>query len=293
MATVLISLYVLGIIAFMSARGVRPSPAFFVAVALLAFMVLTRAPAWLAAWLPIFSLVVAYEMLHAVAGASGVAVHYEAVIRADRWLGARHLPTLWLQRSLYTPGHVGVLDIAATLVYFAHFPYPSALGYLFWRRDRAGFRRYAIALMAMTLAAFLFYLLYPVAPPWLASEQGRLPHVVKIIDLVVRGGASSMYHRLDANTVAAFPSVHVAFPALGLLFGARILGKQAWPLLLWLILVVFSVVYLGEHYVVDALAGAVLAAIFFAAVVGLCRIPTPDVQPSGAPLAGIGGAPQR
>ena len=47
--------------------------------------------------------------------------------------------------------------------------------------------------------------------------------------------------------------------ALGLLYGVRLWGRRAWPLALWCVAVCFSIVYLGEHYLTDALAGILFA----------------------------------
>jgi membrane-associated phospholipid phosphatase len=145
-----------------------------------------------------------------------------------------------------------------------------SLGYVLWLKDRAVFRRFAAALLTMSFASFIFFLLIPVAPPWLASIQGYLPHVEKIIDHTLPSNTTWFYQHLNPNKVAAFPSLHQAFPVLGLFYAARLFGARAWPLLtplaLWCLLVCFSIVYLGEHYVIDAVGGAAVALGAFVAV---------------------------
>ena len=65
--------------------------------------------------------------------------------------------------------------------------------------------------------------------------------------------------------MAAMPSIHAAYPFLGFLFGFRLLGWRALPLLIYSACVWLSVVYLGEHYVVDVIGGIILAGAAFAA----------------------------
>jgi membrane-associated phospholipid phosphatase len=112
----------------------------------------------------------------------------------------------------------------------------------------------------MSFAAFVFYLLLPVAPPWKA-----LPNVVKIIDFTLPSFTdipgipvpATVYHWLTPNQYAAMPSLHAAYPLLGTLFALRLWGRRAWPALAYTGCVWLSIVYLGEHYVVD-IVGAVI-----------------------------------
>ncbi|MHB8509050.1 MAG: phosphatase PAP2 family protein [Candidatus Dormibacteria bacterium] len=258
--------YVVAVTAFLIWRGISVSPDYFVFVLLLGAVVLGRFKAFVVDWMPFVALFLGYEFLRSLAGASGMPVHYREVIDADRILGFGQLPTLWLQARLYHPGSVGPLDIIATIFYFCHFAYPLTLGYVFWINDRVHFRRFAAALLVMSFSAFAFFLLVPVAPPWLASQMGYLPHVEKIINHTLPSATTPFYQGLNPNKVAAFPSLHTAFPVLGALYGARLFGWRAWPLWLWVVGVVFSIVYLGEHYLVDAVAGAALALVFFALI---------------------------
>src|SRR5207302_9861698 len=94
----------------------------------------------------------------------------------ERLISFGQVPTLLLQRAFYHAGQVAWYDIAATMFYFLHFAFPLGLGYLFWIVDRRSFLRFSRALIAMSFAAFVFYLLLPVAPPWTA-----VPGVAKII----------------------------------------------------------------------------------------------------------------
>jgi membrane-associated phospholipid phosphatase len=255
--------YVLATTAFLIWRGISVSPDYFVFVLLFGAIVLGRWRAFIVDWLPFIALFLGYEFLRGLAGSSGIAPHYREVIDIDRVLGFGRQPVLWLQAHLYRPQRVSPLDIGATIVYFAHFAYPLTLGYMLWLRDRIVFRRFAAALLGMSFTCFIIYLLVPVAPPWLAYQDGYLPHVEKILNHTLPSYTSWFYQHLNPNKVAAMPSLHMAFPVLGLFYAVRLFGARAWPLGLWCVAVAFSIVYLGEHYLIDAVAGVVVAAIAF------------------------------
>ena len=102
-------------------------------------------------------------------------------------------------------------------------------------------------------------------------ESGEMS-VVKIIDHTLPSftdlpGVSvpaTIYHWLTPNQYAAMPSLHAAYPFLGALFALRLWGRRAWPALAYTAGVWVSIVYLGEHYIVDIIGGVIFAlAAFF------------------------------
>ena len=52
-----------------------------------------------------------------------------------------------------------------------------------WLVDRVQFLRFTVALLAMSFAAFVVFVLVPVAPPWLANHHHLLPRVRSLISL--------------------------------------------------------------------------------------------------------------
>ncbi len=154
-----------------------------------------------------------------------------------------------------------MLAYGATVVYFCHFVFPLAVGMVLWLVDRVQFVRFTTALMGMALVAFVIFLLVPTAPPWYAQTHGVLSGFTKIIGTTLPSSVSPYYQNLNPNPVAAFPSLHAAFPFLGFLALLRVYPRGAWWAFAWCLLVWFSVVFLGEHYVVDVIGGVVLAAL--------------------------------
>ncbi len=266
---VTVSLYLLVASLFMIWRGISVSPDYLVGLFLLAALALGRTRLFLRDWLPFLLLFLGYEFLRGFAHSSGLPVHYGDVIALERAVAFGGVPTLDLQHAFFHRAHPAWYDYAATLTYFLHFAYPLSLGYLFWLQRRALFLRYAATLLAMSYTAFVVYVLLPVAPPWLAAQDGFLPHVDKIINFTLPSQLSPIYQAMNPNTVAAMPSLHAAFPLLGYLFARRLIGAWAGLLLLYTAVVWLGVVYLGEHYVVDVLGGALFALAFYAMVSGL------------------------
>ena len=241
------------------------SPERLLILMLIAALVLGRARSFLADWIPFLVLFLSYEYLRGLGGKFGMPIH--DVKSLERWISFGQVPTLILQHAFYHAGLVSWYDIAATMFYFLHFAFPLGLGYLFWIVDRRTFLRFSRALIAMSFAAFVFYLLLPVAPPWKV-----VPGVVKIIDHTLPSFTdlpgvpvpATIYHWLTPNQYAAMPSLHAAYPLLGALFALRLWGRRAWPTLVYTAGVWLSIVYLGEHYVVDIIGGVIftLAAFF-------------------------------
>jgi membrane-associated phospholipid phosphatase len=66
------------------------------------------------------------------------------------------------------------------------------------------------------------------------------------------------------DQAGAIPSEHAAFPFLFFLFLRRQFGRPAYLVLLYVAGLAFSVMYLGQHYFVDILAGIAYAAAAYA-----------------------------
>jgi len=125
--------------------------------------------------------------------------------------------------------------------------------------------------MTLSFAGFITYLLFPSAPPWYADQRAHLIHVYKVVDYAVAHVGwgwdfSTIYNHLNPNQVAAMPSLHSAFPWLAFLVlftYKRSVGLffLPYPFLVW-----FSVVYMGEHYVVDVIAGILYATVVYLAI---------------------------
>jgi membrane-associated phospholipid phosphatase len=177
-----------------------------------------------------------------------------------------------LQRALYQLKHPHWWDYATWAVYSTHFLVTAIVAAVLWRLQRERFRRFRSMVATLAFAAIAFFAVYPTVPPWLAGEQGLIPRVRRIpLHVSHHLGihqVSTIFERGShfANVVAAVPSLHAAFPMLLFLF----FWSSGWPVRILLGVYVLAmgiaVVYSGEHYVVDVLAGWLWAAGAVAAV---------------------------
>jgi PAP2 superfamily len=242
-------------------------------------------PAWrgwggmLLEWLPFFGLLVAYDYLRGAVSVTAGQAHVVPQIDLDKALFGGQLPTVWLQEHLWHAADPRWYDYAVWGVYMTHFFAVWVTAAFLWRRARPRFRRYAATAVLLSLAAFATYWAYPAQPPWLTGEGVLMPSVDRIVPIVWGQlgvpTAQSIYENGDfVNPVAAMPSLHAAFPLMLLLFfwssgrWAR-LGLGAYTLAMG-----FTLVYGGEHFVADIVAGWAMALGVHALVgVGVRRAP--------------------
>jgi membrane-associated phospholipid phosphatase len=149
--------------------------------------------------------------------------------------------------------------------YFMHFPLPIVVGFVFWVRSREHYRRFVAALLFMALLSFVTYLFWPSAPPWYQFKQDDVVHKIlnETVDKIWGKNyiVSPLYSHLNPNQFAAFPSLHAAFPALAAVYAWSRYRWLSVALIFWTGAVALSIVYLGEHYVVDVLDGLLYVAV--------------------------------
>jgi hypothetical protein len=220
-------------------------------------------------FVPVFLGLLAYALAASYVTKYKLGVHFVPQIDIERHLVlGGTLPTIWLQQHLYH-GHTGPLEVLAVGAYAGHFLVPLAFGIGLILAGRTNpFHLLMFALLAVSALAAITFVVFPTAPPWLAAEHGYIPtvhHILKqsLNDLHMTSLAAQEGNASKYDVTAAVPSLHTAFPLICLLTAvqARLPKPVIAVLALDLAAVVFSIVYTGEHYLVDALAGAAYAAV--------------------------------
>jgi membrane-associated phospholipid phosphatase len=271
-------LYLALIFGVMLWRGISIEPEWVVLALLMIAIALGRGRTFVADWAPFLILFFGYEAMRGFAANTGFAPHDLSGL--ERLVFAGTLPTLTVQHAFYRVEAVSPQDVIAMFFYFMHFPLPIVVGFVFWIRSREHYRRFIASLLLMALLSFITYLFWPSAPPWYQFQEGRVPDsqvVHKILNETVdklwgnNYFVSPLYSHLNPNKFAAFPSLHAAFPALAAVYAWSRYRPLAIGLILWTAGVLLSIVYLGEHYVVDALAGFAYVAAAALIVEGLSR----------------------
>jgi membrane-associated phospholipid phosphatase len=189
--------------------------------------------------------------------------HYPIV--ADRAIGFGALPNSRLQRAFARLPRVGTVNRFLTWAHWLWFLEPYVALAVILTRHPERFPRAARQMAAVFDIGCSVYFAVPTAPPWWASEQGLTGEEVRRIMVEVGedtwGSAwPKMYDALGGNPWAAMPSLHFATSvtaALALSEAGKVEGALGWA---YAGTLGFALVYLGEHYVTDLLAGAVLVA---------------------------------
>ncbi len=229
-------------------------------------------------WMPIALLLVVYNVSRSWAD-DFFAPHVTPLIHADEalwgWLTGGQVPTTWLQHHLYHPGQTPWWLAIVTLVYVSHFLTVPTIAVILWVRAREPWARFMRRWITLCVFGLITYFLYPAAPPWWAYEHGALTEPVARIstngwDVIGLHGAGNTLNALQveqSNPVAAMPSLHTAWAMMAVAFFLPLVRKRWWPLLLaYPLAMTFTLVYTGEHYVIDVLVGWLYVGLVFLVV---------------------------
>jgi hypothetical protein len=220
----------------------------------------------LADWLPLIAVLFVYGWLRGYASHTLWGPFYAPQVWFDTHVFGGVAPTVQLQRWLFTPS-LHFWDYLVWVCYMSHFFASFIVAGVLWKTNYAKFRRYVPLFVGLTFAGYVTYVLYPAMPPWMSSQLGHLPSTSRIIDDVWAHLHSHLGESIFSgsskfdNNVAAMPSLHGAYPLLITLFfwkGASLRTRivlAAYP-----ICMAFTLVYTGEHFVIDILVGWLYAA---------------------------------
>ena len=207
----------------------------------------------------------------------------ERVIDLERSLGAFFEPAL--QSALLA--HTWLIDAANFMYLNSHFVVTSS--FLIWlylyRNEHFAFVR-NMFLVAMAIA-LVGYAAFPTAPPRLLPEAG----FTDTIAAFTGAAQDSQTVNILVNPYAAMPSMHIAFALLVAVPGmslARLGSTRA----LWSaypVAVLFAIVVTGNHFWLDAAAGAAVACMAAVAAHRLARVGPVEwawpEEPGGVPAS--------
>jgi len=277
---VALAVYGLLVVVLMIDRGVSITPDVLAVAFALVAVFLGRGLLFLRDWIPFVVLFLAYELMRGIADNAGFPVHETDVIAVERVIAFGHLPTQVLQDT-FDPSHVvNAWTILATVVYLLHFVLPIAAGFVLWLWRRQLYYRYVAAFIVLSMAGFITFLLLPVAPPWIAAQDGYLngpdgrpliaylkPDAFAAIANTLGFNGQELYtyafYGVNPNGVAAFPSLHAGYPFLVFLVLRHAFGRIGWIAFAYFCIAAFSIILTGDHYLVDVLGGVAFASVAF------------------------------
>jgi hypothetical protein len=210
----------------------------------------------------------AYKMPHDDPGRLEARVHIDYPIAIDRVLGLGVTPTKRLQQTFASPGSINRFESVLAWCHWMWFgvPHVSVLYVLARKPER--FPRAAARMYAVFDIGAVFYWAIPTAPPWWAAEHGRMADrdAARVRRMMIEYGEEfwgdrweALYDVLGGNPLAAMPSLHFATSLMAahlLSEVGPVAGAVGWS---YAGLLGLALVYLGEHYAIDLIAGAALA----------------------------------
>jgi membrane-associated phospholipid phosphatase len=188
----------------------------------------------------------------------------EAPRNIDRALFLGHDPNVVLQQHFWDTSTVHWWDKVASLTYFTHFIFvPIVMGIL-WVVSHRQWARFMKRFATVLGVACTMFIVVPTIPPWMAAEKYHLlPPLTRgagrgFIAVGLHAAAASWTNaRAWGNPVAAMPSLHASFALIVPAFFLPWI-KPVWlkaVVLLLPVLMLTSLVYLAEHWVIDGLIG--------------------------------------
>lgn len=159
-------------------------------------------------------------------------------------------------------GHITWIAVAASYFYsLMHYVVTPAVLVWMYRKHRAAYGPARTALALSTALGLVGYLLLPTAPPRMLSHSGLQDTLAHTQDYGWWGGEGSVPRGLGAltNQFAAMPSLHVGWAIwCGVLIAMY--ARRRWVRLIGIaypVATTLVVMATGNHYLLDAIAGAV------------------------------------
>ena len=217
-----------------------------------------------------------FAFARSFADETGTPTHVGDLVAMEKTLTFGTVPTVWLQERLFDPWNISWLDYGATYVHWSYFVLPHLFAAHIFLSHRHLFERYVLLFVGVLAVGLAIYFAFPAAPPWVASIQGQLDPTYKVVTQVGTEFHVNLYTRFESqirssNPVAAMPSLHMAISVVVLLIAMRVNWTLGAIALLYNAAMAFSLIYLGEHYLVDILAGIAVTLTVYAVMEVLLR----------------------
>lgn len=193
-------------------------------------------------------------------------VYTSYVIKLEKLLFGG-IPSVELQKWLLHTNSSNLIswfEKFVAVIHGSHFVAFILIGFIIWLYKLDYFRFFKISFYLVIFLGLLGYFVVPTVPPWMAANFFALfPPIFRFVWFVYNLAIPDISSGFDTNPIAAMPSLHAAFPILCSLILWRIWRWKAVLFYCYALFMQFIIVYSGEHYVVDVLAGAILAIICY------------------------------
>ncbi len=252
----LILAYLVGLIAYYLESGLffQFTLGAYGLIALPMIWLLGRSREFFKSWVPLLILLLSYEALNGIAGSIAASGNLVSLASLDRLMFGFNLTgtvqTLWNSASL---------TILFVFLYSLHLPLVLIASIFFWYTDKATYGKYASTLVITSYFALLTFVIVPTAPPWYEGLAKDLMQDSQGPSVLFSSTLAKLSSLIESDKFAAFPSLHSAYITLFSYYTMRyrlVLGAISLPLFVGMLL---STIYLGQHYVIDLVAGSAYA----------------------------------
>ena len=161
-------------------------------------------------------------------------------------------PTVWCERFMM-PWVTEYMQLAYVTFYFLPFLLCTPL----YRQGQ--FQAFRVSLCALLLSYYVSYLLYFLTPARGPRFYLAADHTLPLTGLWLTTPLQATLDALEGIQWDAFPSGHTAIAIIVLVMAARYQRRLFYPLLVITVSLMLSTVYLRYHYVIDVIAGMLLA----------------------------------
>jgi membrane-associated phospholipid phosphatase len=156
------------------------------------------------------------------------------------------------------------------LIYFLFIPSVVILGFLYWYQRPSQEFRYCTFLVATAfLISYLGYVLLPARGPRFMDYASHHPALQGLWAFRFFQGTLDSLEGLQYD---CFPSGHVAVTIVCAYAARKLVSPMFWVFSIFAALIAFSTIYLRYHYMIDVLAGALLAILLIAFLPRIYRL---------------------
>ncbi len=264
--TVLLLIYIL------VGRRTFWQPDSLLVIVLFVGIVFGRAREFVIRFAPFLSILMVYDALRGLLYHITGRVNWWPMINFDRWLGGGQLIGSKLQAIMWQ-GQLEWYSFYFYFLYSIHFVTPIIFGLILWKLRPQFYWPFVWAIIGASFLAFITFILFPAAPPWMAARDGYLTEPLHWVSadiwgaMGMQGSVRLIYEHISADPVAAVPSLHSIYPTIeSALIIAAFGFRKVWWILLYPLSIFIAVVYLGEHYVFDIIVSVIYSLITLVAV---------------------------
>ena len=203
-------------------------------------------------WIALFTIVLSYEAIAGPIDSLADSGRILSLFDFDKYLWGFNL-TGWIQSTILSKSVTEV----TYLLYEALIPFIAVTSVVVWLSGRGMFGRYVTATLLASYAALLTFLLFPTAPPWYSGAALNLVQNSGIgTTTSYLGPLASLF---QPDYYASFPSMHAAYSVICSYFLLKTRRGTGAVSLVLTGGILFSTLYLGQHYLIDLAAGALYA----------------------------------